>query len=295
MKTSFARSCYAVEITTPTGVLLNGLWFGPKKAGKLIIVVHGLTGSLFSMKRMVEALLGGNTAVLVFNNRGFEQVTEVKRGRGKKASWIRGGGGHEVFTDCADDIQGAVNFARKAKIKNIYIAGHSTGCQKAVYWAAKHKGGRGVRGLILFGPLSDYAIAIEEDRGGKLAKSVAYARALVRKGTPHALIPRALGPWFVCDAQRFLSLYTPDSPEELFTYAQPKKTPRALRSVRVPVLVLFAGKEEHTKRPAKELASWFEKNIRAPHRVLVIPKVTHSFKGGEGITAGAVRKFMKQF
>src|SRR4029077_16607634 len=104
------------------------------------------------------------------------------------------------------------------------------GCQKAVYWAAKNRGGKSVKGIVLFGPLSDYAIALEQDRGGKLARSVTYARKLVHSGRSHELIPAKLGPWFVCDAQRFLSLYTPNSAEELFTYAQPKKIPRALRS-----------------------------------------------------------------
>ena len=289
------RLAHVVEIQTPKKYLLNGLWFGPKKPKRVIVFIHGLTGSLFSMKRMVDALLDKDTAVLTFNNRGYEQVGEVKRGTGKNAVWKRAGAAHEVFTDCADDVQGAVHFAHKAGAKNIYLAGHSTGCQKAVYWASKKKGGLGVKGLVLFGPLSDYAIALEQDSKGTLATSVEYAQKLVRAGKPNELMPAALGPWFVCDAQRFLSLYTPDSAEETFPYAQPKKHPHALASVRVPVLVLLAGGEEHTKRPAQEIAAWFEKNIHAPHQVLVVPRVTHSFKGGEGITAGAIRDFMKEF
>src|SRR5205807_10060866 len=65
------------------------------------------------------------SAVLTFNNRGFENVTDVKRVIGKKAKWIRAGSAHEVFTESDDDIQGAVNYAKKHS-KNIYLAGHST-------------------------------------------------------------------------------------------------------------------------------------------------------------------------
>src|SRR3989344_2497057 len=147
------QPCHVVEIVTPKRYILNGLWFGPRKAKNLIIFIHGLTASAFSMKRMVAALLGKDTAVMTFNNRGFEKITEIKRRRGRKTEWVRAGATHEIFTECADDIQGAVNVARRAGAKRIYLAGHSTGCQKAVYWASK-SGGRGVKGIILFGPLS---------------------------------------------------------------------------------------------------------------------------------------------
>jgi len=286
------RPAYVIEIETPRKCILNGLWFGPKKPKQVIIFVHGLTGSIFSMRRGIAAMVNSRTAVLIFNNRGFEQVTEYKQKVGKNIKWNVGGAGREVFTDCTDDIQGAVRFARKAGVKNIYLAGHSTGCQKVIYWASRYDGGRGVKGIILFGPLSDYAIALEQDRGGKLNRSLAHARKLVRAGKPHELMPANLGSWFVCDAQRFLSLYTPESVEEIFTYAQPKKIPKTLRSVRVPILTLLAGAEEHTKRPVKELVQWFDSSIRSQHKVLVVPKVNHGFKGGERVVARAIRSFM---
>lgn len=299
------RPAHVVEIETPKKYLLNGIWWGPKKPKRIVIFIHGLTGSIFSARNIVGALGASDTAVLTFNNRGFEQVGEVKQKRGKESAWHRGGAGHEVFTECADDIEGTVRFARKAGVKNIFLAGHSTGCQKAAYWASKNRGGKAVKGIIFFGPLSDYAIALEQDRAGKLAKSVAYARKLVRSGKPHELMPANLGPWFVCDAQRFLSLYTPDSAEEIFTYAQPKKTPKILRSLRAPILVLLAGREEHTKRPAKELAAWFERNISAPRKVAIIPGVGHGFsaqggsasggKRGDNLVARHVRTFMKEY
>ncbi|MDO8514846.1 MAG: alpha/beta fold hydrolase [bacterium] len=288
------RPCHVVEIITPKKYVLNGLWFGPQKPKQVIIFIHGLTGSAFSARNITDALRDSQTAVITFNNRGSEHISEFKQKRGKKSVWKRGGGGHEIFTECDDDIQGAVSFARRAGVKNIYLAGHSTGCQKAVYWASKNNGGRGVKGLILFGPLSDYAIALEQDRNGKLAKSVAYARKLVRAGKRHKLMPRNLEPWFVCDAQRFLSLYTPDSAEEIFTYAQPKKNPRALHFVRTPTLVVLAGNEEHTKRPAKEIAAWFEKHTRSRRfKSVIVPRVGHGFKGGEKIVAKSIRAFIK--
>ncbi|OGG56378.1 hypothetical protein A3D71_01660 [Candidatus Kaiserbacteria bacterium RIFCSPHIGHO2_02_FULL_55_20] len=296
------RSCFHIEITTPKKVVLNGLWFGPysakaskgkpKKPKRVIIFIHGLTASAFSMKRVVDALVDSQTAVVTFNNRGFEKITEIKRIKGKKKVWVRAGAAHEVFTECADDIQGAINFVKKAGVKNVYLAGHSTGCQKAYYWASKNKKEQNVKGIILFGPLSDYAIAVEYDKRGKLAKSVAYARRLVRAGKAHELMPEKLGMWFPCDAQRFLSLYSGNSAEEIFTYWDTSKNPRTLKSVRLPILVMLAGKEEFSDIPAKQIASWFNAHLRNGSAV-VVPNVGHSFKGGEKIVARAIGDFVK--
>ncbi|MDO8576358.1 MAG: alpha/beta fold hydrolase [bacterium] len=290
------RPCFHVEIVTPKKVVLNGLWFGSKKPKKVIIFIHGLTASAFSMKRVVDALVDSQTAVVTFNNRGFEKITEIKRIKGKEKVWVQAGATHEVFTECADDIQGAINFVKKAGVKKIYLAGHSTGCQKAVYYASRNpfRTRRVLNGLILFGPLSDYAIAVEYDKGGKLAKSVAYARALVRAGRPHELMPEKLGMWFPCDAQRFLSLYSGNSAEEIFTYWDSSKNPRTLKSVRVPVLVMLAEKEEFSDMPAKEIAAWFEEHLYTGE-VVIVPKVGHGFKGGEVRVVSAIRNWSQGF
>lgn len=282
------RQCYAVEIQTPKGVLLNGLWFGPKKAKRVVIFIHGLTASAFSMSRLREALVDTNTAVMTFNNRGFEQIASVKRKKGATVEWINVGAGREVFTESADDVQGAVNFAKRTGVTDVYLAGHSSGAQKAVYWASRTKTTGPVRGIVLLGPLSDYA-----GTERKFRTAVAYAKKLMRSGKPHELMPDRFGHWFPIEAQRFLSLYTPDSAEELFPYSQVGRVPRVLRSIRTPILALFAGSDEHQDRPAEDIAAWFIEHIYTGETV-VIPGVEHSFRGGEESVARSMRKFMKE-
>lgn len=286
------KAVHTLEIQTPKGVFLNGIWHGPRKARDVYIVVHGLTGSLFSMKAMVGALVGKGSAVLTFDNRGFHQVASVKRKKRKTTSYVLAGSAHEVFTDCVDDIQGAINAAKRLGAQRIFLIGHSTGAQKVVYWAAKKKDAR-VRGLVLFGPLSDYAGIVKTFGTRKLARAVARARALVRAKRPHELMPEHLREWFACDAQRFLSLYTPDSREEVFTYAQKGKAPRALRSVRLPILVFLAGADEYGDRPAREIGQWFGKHLKKGDRVCIVPHVGHSFKGGEKAVTREIREFVQ--
>jgi pimeloyl-ACP methyl ester carboxylesterase len=95
------------------------------------------------------------------------------------------------------------------------------------------------------------------------------------------------------DAQRFLSLYTPDSAETIFPYEQATKIPRTLRAVKAPILVLWSEKDEYADRPAKKIAEWFDKNIQAPHSVVIVPKASHGLKGAEGQVAAHIRRFIK--
>lgn len=285
---------FVVQITTPKKYILNGLWFGPAKPEKVIVFIHGLAGSAFSMQRMVRALQNSQTAVLTFNTRGFEQISGVKRRIAGKTTWIQAGSGHEIFAESADDVQGAVDLAKRSGAKEIYLAGHSTGAQKACYWAYKSKREKKVKGMFLLGPLSDYASALEQDTHRTLKQAVAHAKKLVGSGRPHELMPKKFSPWLACDAQRFLGLYTPDSIEEIFSYAQPRKTPRILKAIGFPALVFFAGKDEYSKRPAREIAAWFEKHLKGRHKVVVVPNVGHGFKGGEKRVAREVKNFMKE-
>ena len=285
------RPCFHIEIVTPKKCVLNGLWFGPKKPKRVIIFIHGLTGSLFSMKNVVDALVDKQTAVITFNNRGFGEINTVKRKSGGKSKWILAGAGHEVFTESIDDIQGAINFVKKAGVKNVYLAGHSTGCQKAVFWA--NRKGKGVRGIILLAPVSDWAAEVMLQGKNRVNQTAAVARALVRSGRKHDLLPKGkvVKRHETFDAQRILSLYTPDSIEEIFPYAQPEKSPMTLNSVRTPLLVLWADKDEYSDRPAKEIAAWFEEHLYTGE-VVIVPKVGHGFKGGEKQVATHIKRFI---
>jgi alpha-beta hydrolase superfamily lysophospholipase len=285
------RACHQVEIVTPRGFLLYGLWFGPLKPRRVFVLVHGLGSSMFSRLKIADYLLGRDTAVLSFNNRGHDKVSHTVKARTRKKASVRGGAAHEVFTDCADDIQGAVNFARK-RARETYLIGHSTGCQKSVYWA--HKKGRGVRGIVLLAPISDYAATVMLDGKQKIVKAERAARTLVHRGKKHELLPESVWSWeLLADAQRFLSLYTPDSAEEMFLYSQPKKNPRIVKSLRVPALVLLAEKDEYGDRSAKKIAEWFGKHIRARKSAIrIVSGVPHSFKGGERNVARIIRDWV---
>lgn len=283
-----------LQFHTPKGIEQTGFLIGPEKPTTAVVMIHGLGGSALTGIEAILAqhLADASTGVLLFNNRGYGVINKIykdapKTKKGYKS--IYAGAAHEVFTDCPDDIQGAINTARKMGAKRVFLAGHSTGCQKSIYWAKKM--GKGVDGIILLAPISDYSYALKVNQG-ELERATKAARALVEQGKKHELLPPGLWPRTE-DAQRFLSLYTPHSQEEIFTYAQPKKRPTAFARVEIPILALIGEHDEFLDRPATELAHWFTKYIYTGEAV-VIPDTMHSFQKKEKQVAGRIAAFMNE-
>ncbi len=285
--------CNILKIITPKKIQLHGLWLGPAKPRRVLVFVHGLGGSAFDTW-LAEHWVDTQTAVVTFSNRGHDKVAKIRQLDNTKKGYhsVLGGVSHEVFEDCVDDIAGVVESVRKMGVKEIYLAGHSTGCQKSVYYASKKKD-TVVKGLILLAPISDYAGAIKFYDKKILAKAIKAAMALVAKGAPHELLPSAVWPDRM-DAQRFLSLYTPDSVEEVFSYAQPKKNPRVLKSVLLPILSIFAEEDEYADRPAEEIKNWFAQSAKSVKlETVIVPNALHGFQGKEKAVAEAIKLWIK--
>jgi pimeloyl-ACP methyl ester carboxylesterase len=269
---------------------LNGFWFGAKRPKRAVVWVHGLSSSAFSKLAIVEHLVDKETAALTFNNRGHDTVARLSHTGGTKS--YMSGAAFERFEDCADDIQGAINFAKKQGAKNIYIVGHSTGCQKAAYWAITKglKKEKMVKGIVLLAPISDYAGALMKYGLPKMRHMQAIAKSMLKSGRVNEFVTSKFWDNEPNSPQRFLSLYTPDSIEQsLFSYFAPEKPGKLLRKIRIPILAIFGEKDEYADRPAQEIVEWFEKNTKAPLLSLVAKRANHGFKGHEKAIAKAIK------
>ena len=180
--------------------------------------MHGL-GSVFSSGQpliceLSVRLTRAGVGYFKFNTRGHDVVA----GRGRTLA----GAAFERFRDCVLDLRAVIAFARRRGYRRIVLAGHSTGANKVLYYAAK-TADRRVTGLILLGPISD--IAGEAKRIGRreLGRRVARASRLAARDR-RALVPSAWGFW---SARRYLSLYRPGEAEDVFPYDRPAPVDRA--------------------------------------------------------------------
>lgn len=287
---------HLAHIVTPKKFVLNGVWYGPKKAKRVVILVHGLGGNMLNSfaSQFASVLTNADTAVLSFNNRGHGLVSKVYKDAPKsKKGYVRitAGSVHEVFEDCVDDIDGAVRFARAHGGKEIFLAGHSTGCQKSVFWASK-RNSAGVKGIVLFAPISDYAGMCKDVGDAVINKAVSAATKLIQAKKKHHLLPTGVWPEMI-DAQRFVSLYSKKGNEEIFPYWDTARIPKELRGVHVPILAVLAEQDEYADRPASEMRDWFIRHIYTGE-VVIIPDVAHSFHGGEKQAAKAIGTFLNE-
>ena len=286
--------CQVIKIQTPKKFLLDGLWLGPAKAKTVLVLVHGLGGDVFSRNDLIDELVTKERAVLAFNNRGSGIVTRFAQLDSKKPKVFLKqtiGMAHEVFTDCLDDLEGAINFAKKMGAKQIILIGHSAGSQKSIYYLAKRTNPL-VKGVILLAPMSDYADMVKATPPREYKKLVALARQLVAEGKPHELMPAKL--WsYTMDAQRFLSLFTPESEEEIFSYASGKR-PVILNKVKQPILVVLAGQDEYRERPMAEIATWFKTALaKQTAQVVIVPKATHGFFESTQVVTKLINGWLK--
>jgi pimeloyl-ACP methyl ester carboxylesterase len=282
-----------ITFLTPQKIQLHGVWLGGDKAKTVFVFLHGLGGSLFSRAPLLELLAAEkDTAVLTFNNRGYGLINSFKRKKKKnETEYYIAGMAHELFSECLDDIDGALSYARSRGAKRIFLVGHSTGCQKSIYYLAK-KTRVQIAGAILLAPVSDYAAINLKDRN--YIKALRKAEQLKKAGKGQSLLPANL--WsHAISAQRFLSLYTPSSEEEIFSYAS-KGRPKLLQKVTKPILAVLAELDEFNDRPIKEMKNWFDETLKTKSKYssVIVKEATHSFAEKEREVLRVIKRWVNK-
>ena len=276
-----------VRVRTRDGVWLDGVVAEPRRRrGAALVWVHGLGSAFASGQPLVQALSArldaAGIAYFKLNTRGHDTVARA----GKRLA----GAAFERFGQSVEDLRAMVALARRAGHRTVILAGHSTGANKVLHYAARVRDRR-VRGLMLLGPVSD--IAGEAKRLGRreLRRRVAVAERIARRD-PEALVPRAIGDW---SARRYISLYRPGEAEDVFPYYRPHARWAALRRVRVPVAVIVGSRDEYLDRRPAELLEAFERNaIRARSFTgVVVPGAPHGFAGREDVLARTMVRWIQ--
>jgi pimeloyl-ACP methyl ester carboxylesterase len=280
-----------IQFKSKDKLIFNAIVLGNTKAKKAYIFIHGLGGDMFSRFELNEKLSKKSTIVLSFNNRGQGIINKFKKEDAKSEKGYKSkllGSALESFTDSKYDIQGAVDYLKSQGIKEIYLVGHSTGCQKSIYYLSKINDSA-VRGAVLLAPISDYSSIINSMDSKAYNRALKEALKLKKAKEADKLLPSDA--WFApISAQRFLSLYTPNSTEEIFSYGS-KKPATLLRKVNKKLLVLLGEKDEHNDRDVNDLKSWFEENTKKEDKVFVVKEANHGFQGQEKKVADIVHKY----
>lgn len=263
-KAHTAIAGHLVTLTTPCRSRrnLDGFWVTGKKRSKtLLIFVHGM-GSNFYKSRFKKAWMKlappRGLDVLCFNNRGCESDVAI-----------------EHFPDCLHDLDAALDFAHAEGYREIFLLGHSTGCQKIVYYHHKRRP-RSVRALLLTALGDDLAIA-RRDLGKSYAAWIKRAERLVAQGKGEQKLPaKCMG----FSAKRFLSAAGSKSIEANLFRLDGKMT--IFSSLALPILAVFPEQEQYACIPVHEAGRRLEAVSRSRQfEAVYIPEADHSFRGQE--------------
>lgn len=265
------------------GLALQGLLFRSRPRNTTVMLnVFGMVGNFFGSERIekfAKAAAGTNVDFFSASNRGMGAVFSFHKRNGER-KFI--GTAHERFEDCVFDIGGAIEFLKSMGYKRIILVGHSTGCQKSVFYQYV-KRDPSVKGIVLLAPMGDYDIA-KKILGKRLAKAVAISRRMVKEGRGHETTPTWISYY---SAARFLSYAVPTNPEaRLFNY---DSALTEFKSIRCPILVVIGSKEENRTKPIKEHMRILHAATTAKHfDSVILDGADHGFRGKESQLAKIV-------
>jgi pimeloyl-ACP methyl ester carboxylesterase len=263
-----------IEFHTSDGFLLHGFLQMPRGAKTCVVYLHGMNGNFYRGRRvweMAQKLNKNGVGFFTINTRGHDSLAKINARSSRK--WGIMGGTHvEEFKDCIYDISGAINALRKLRFERFILAGHSTGCQKVIYYQYK-RADRSVIGLLLLAPADDYN-GQKRDLGKKFAEAVRVSKALVRKrrgSETDNRIPDGFS------AKRFLSVGDPRSAEaRIFNYDGRLSE---FSKIKEPICAVFGSREEHAVKPVKTYMKILGEKTHSKMFVPVIIKgAKHSFE-----------------
>jgi acetyl esterase/lipase len=277
-----------VSVRTRDGVVLDGVAAHPRGRRRAALIwVHGLGSRFSSGQPLIRALSAGLNAAgigyLKLDTRGHDVVARA----GRRLA----GAAFERFGESVRDLRAVIALAVRSGYREVILAGHSTGANKALHYLARTRDRR-VTGLALLAPIAD--VAGERRRIGRreLGRRVAAAQRIARRD-PEALVPRA---WGFLSARRFISLYRPGGIEDVFPYYRPGARWPALGRVRVPLAVVVGGRDEYLDRRAGELVAAFERSAARTRAFtgVVVPRAGHGFRGHERALAQEVVRWARR-
>lgn len=290
------NSVSLVEITTKDNLIHQGLYAEPaKQTGTALLWVHGLSSNFYSnasrINTMIDVCRGNRIGFAVFNSRGHDVVTGIKKidvKNGNKQTRIVGGAGNERFEESVYDIDAGVSFLKEKGFTKIILIGSSTGANKVCFYAGTQQDPR-VSGVVLASPVSDHLNPDE-----KLSWFVrSFLKVLQALGLGDSFVP-FVQPYPVTP-NRALSLVTPHSSEDVFDYDDTEHGLKVFGNITKPLLILLGELDESLDRPAFVIKSVYDNKTHAKRYASVIIKdADHGFKGKEKEFSKEIIKFIEQ-
>lgn len=287
------KQFFLAEITTKDKLIHQGLFYKPSKPGtRAILWVHGLTDNFYGDLPTIETFAvvceKEGWGLASFNTRGHDIVASGKKldpksPKGQASLTI--GSAIEQFSDCIYDIDAGITFLVNQGFSKIVLVGISTGANKVCYYAGKIRDSR-VAGVVLASPISDVTLKLKE-LGNKYVSMIKKIKAMVNKGKGDRILDGL--DYMPLTPQRYLSLYSANSDEDVFPYYQINPKFTIFSNIKIPMMVVFGAADEYSDRPVEQILKVLNTHQRSINfSGAIIPGAYHSFSGREKELADSI-------
>ena len=260
----------------------------PARGKDVVLFVHGMGGNFYKdgFLKGARELVKRGVAFFSFNTRGAEIVKDFRDINGEHHML---GTAFEIFEDTVKDISAAITYLTHIGYENFHLLGHSTGCQKILFYQYSTQDER-VKSLIHVSPAEDYEIW-KNELGENFERVVAIAKDMLNKGEGNRIIiPLYERTGELWSARRFLSFADKSNMEaRMFDY----ENLSIFSQIRTPTLI-FLGKDDQYF--LKDL-EWYKEKLERSYngkkiKIEIIPG-DHSFHGYEDILFHRIAEFIK--
>ncbi|MEM0154777.1 MAG: DUF1749 domain-containing protein [Methanothrix sp.] len=276
------------------GLMLYSMLARPRKVtDKAILHIHGLGGSFYGSNSIPEILSEAKKKGIAFMSvltRGSYIIESFGYKSGDKE--LLAGSALERFEDCVYDIDGAISSLRKMGFKKIFLEGHSTGCQKILYYmnSKKAKNSKNVKAIALISPVDDHNYDLYNMGKARYSKLIRIAKK--EKGKKLLMDTKSMGySERLIGPERFLSTADLNNPEAQALYYDGKMD--YVAGVKKPMFVAFGENDEFMKKiDARKAIDIISKAYTGKRFGSIILKNTgHTLKGKRKELAVSLTKF----
>ena len=184
-----------IQVPTKRGVLLDGMLFHQKQTDTVLIAITGIHGNFYynPFYYNIGDTLAENGCDFIYaqTNDAFGQIKTYNVNTKQEeiiGSW------NERFEYTDEDIEAYFEFAERQGYKHIYLAGHSLGANKVIYYLSRHHDDR-VEKFLLLSPAN-----LEHMMSGVTDDERDYIREQVENGDGDKLLPFYFMGWVMCIA-----------------------------------------------------------------------------------------------
>ena len=185
---------HEIKVPTKRGILLEGILYKETKNPSSILIaitgIHAKDEKNPFYDNIGFTLNKGNIDfICAHTSNAIKKTTQNNFLTGKKETF---GSFNEDFNNTEDDIEAYINYAEKFKYRHIYLAGHSIGANKIIYYLSKNHDRR-IEKYILMSP-ANISKLIEKNTKNELNLIKEYKE----QNKDNEIIPFLLFGWYQC-------------------------------------------------------------------------------------------------